>query len=253
MKYSFIWLCEFNVFAFLLKFTHTHTHTHTHTFVSLQYDNSCSSMVHNVQGEHEAHTGDAWHELHLISLQVFHDTEHNLHQLGAGDDTLHTHLHARTCARTHTHTNTFARKKGISITNDWKKMMMTNNYVLQGQKYTNGVGAVPQRMMGSASDICSLQMVHRTLSTVSSWSTREHSQHPSELYCLAGTWPSGLSQAFVASEVMLHSEQLDNTGIFKIIMSSHYARMVLYYNSIIWVFKAPKLSALWIFAQVVYL
>lgn len=32
-------------------------------------------------------------------------------------------------------------------------MMMTNNYVFQGQKYTNGVGAVPQRMMGSAPDV----------------------------------------------------------------------------------------------------
>lgn len=54
--------------------------------------------------------------------------------------------------------------------------MMTNNvYVLQGQKYTNRVGAVPQSMMGSASDVCSLQMEHHTLSSVSSWSIQEHS------------------------------------------------------------------------------
>lgn len=54
--------------------------------------------------------------------------------------------------------------------------MMTNNvYVLQGQKYTNRVGAVPQSMMGSASDVCSLQMERHTLSSVSSWSIQEHS------------------------------------------------------------------------------
>lgn len=53
--------------------------------------------------------------------------------------------------------------------------MMSYKYVLQGQKYTNGVGVVPQRMKDSASDICSLQMVLHTLSTESSWSAHERS------------------------------------------------------------------------------
>lgn len=56
--------------------------------------------AYNVLKEHEAHTDDAWYKPHLIYLQVFHDTEHNLHQLGAEDGTLHTHT--RTLAHSHT-------------------------------------------------------------------------------------------------------------------------------------------------------
>ncbi len=56
----------------------------------------------------------------------------------------------------------------------------------------------------------------------------KNTRHPSELfcYCLAGTVLSSLSQAFVASEVMLHGKQLDNTAFFydyQVIMSAHYA------------------------------
>lgn len=61
-------------------------------------------------------------------------------------------------------------RMGISITNDWKNMM-TNNDALQGQKYTNGVGAVPRGMAATASDVCSLQMASCTLSAVSSLNT----------------------------------------------------------------------------------
>lgn len=86
----------------------------------------------------------------------------------------------------HTLTHADTHKKGISITNERKKMMMTNNYVFQGQKYTNGVGAVPQRMMCSAPDVCSLQMVRRTLSTVSSWSVQEHSVSQRTVLLLSG-------------------------------------------------------------------
>lgn len=191
---------------------------------------------HSVQREHEAHTGDAWYEPHLISPQVFHDTEHNI---------IFSNWEQKTALSPHTYsTHTHVHMKGISITNDWKKMMMTNNYVLQGQKYTNGVGAVPQRMMGSASDTCSLQMVCQRRPAGAYKNTR----HPSELfcYCLAGTLLSGLSQAFVASEGMLQRKQLDNTEF----MSTHYARMFLgggaHSNGFL------KVLALWINAQVVY-
>lgn len=77
-----------------------------------------------------------------------------------------------TCTRTHT-------LLGISIANDWKNMM-TNNDALQGQKYTNGVGVVPRRMMAAAADVCSLQMASSTLSAVSSSSARGT---PGELLC----------------------------------------------------------------------
>lgn len=119
-----------------------------------------------------------------ISLQVFHDTEHNLLQLGAEDDTLSsTHRH------THTHIHTKKGGGGISITNDWKKMMMTNNYVLQGQKYTNGAGAVPQWMMGSASDIHVPYRWRVALCQLCPAGAYKNTLHPSELfcYCLAGT------------------------------------------------------------------
>lgn len=61
--------------------------------------------------------------------------------------------------------------------------MMTNNDALQGQKYTNGVGAVPRGMMAAASDVCSLQMASCTLSSVSSLSTRGT---PGDRFCRAG-------------------------------------------------------------------
>lgn len=99
-------------------------------------------------------THEAMHDRSLISyLQVFHDAEHNLVQTGS-------------LRETHTHT-----RLGISITNDWKDMM-TNSDALQGQKYTNGVGAVPRGMTAAASDVCSLQMASCTLSAGSSLSTR---------------------------------------------------------------------------------
>lgn len=129
-----------------------------------------------------ADAGDAWYEPHLISPQVFHDTEHNL-QLGA-KDSLSLTPSPSTLSHILTHADT--HKKGISITNERKKMMMTNNYAFQGQKYTNGVGAVPQRMMGSAPDVCSLQMARRTLSTVSSWSVQEHSASQRTVLLLSG-------------------------------------------------------------------
>lgn len=133
---------------------------------------------HNVQREHEAHTGNAWYEPHLISLQVFHDTEHNLHQLGTEPLSLSFSLF-------------FFLSLPPPLTqnnqhNKWQKMM-SNNYVLQGQKYTNGVGALPPGMMGSPSDIWPLQMARCTLSSVSSWTVLVN------CFC-AIVW---LSQAFV--------------------------------------------------------
>lgn len=47
--------------------------------------------------------------------------------------------------------------------------MMTNNDVLQGQKYTNGVGTVPQWMMPL------MYVPYRWRAAVSSLSTEEHS------------------------------------------------------------------------------
>lgn len=102
----------------------------------------------------------------IYYLQVFHDTEHNLLQPGAEKRLPSCACTKHTRARACTHT-----RLGISITNDWKNMM-TNNDALQGQKYTNGAGAVPQRMMATAADVCSLQMASCTLSAVSSLSAR---------------------------------------------------------------------------------
>lgn len=61
----------------------------------------------------------AMHDMSLIYelSQVFHDTEHNLHQLGAEDGTPHTITHTHT----HTHTRTHNHTKGIRITNDGRK------------------------------------------------------------------------------------------------------------------------------------
>lgn len=103
-----------------------------------------NNYVHQILQYVAAARGDAWHELHLISLQVFHDTEHNLHQLGAESSLLHKHLGGiHTCTDAH-------------ITSGWGKIMMTNNYVFQGQTYTNWVGVMPQWMMDSFSDLCSM-------------------------------------------------------------------------------------------------
>lgn len=109
-------------------------------------------------------TQEAMHDRSLISyLQVFHDAEHNLVQTGS-------------LRETHTHT-----RLGISITNDWKDMM-TNSDALQGQKYTNGVGAVPRGMTAAASDVCSF--ADGELHFVS-WVQLEHTRNawPPLLWC----------------------------------------------------------------------
>lgn len=171
---------------------------------------------HNVYRDHEANTGDAWYEPHLLSLQVFRDTEHNPHQLGAEDGTPKTHTHA------HVHTHA---QKWIWITNEWRKMMMTNNYVLQGQKYTNGTGAVPQRMMGSPSDICSLQMARHTLSSVSSWSEQEQSASLWTVVPMSGRNITVRALAsFSLHQKWCYTANNYSTELFKIIiiMSVHY-------------------------------
>lgn len=86
---------------------------------------------------------------------------------------------------------------------------MTNNYAFQGQKYTNGVGAMPQRMMGSSSDLCSILM---------------GLCHPSPAGALENIWflrkqlcqcvAGGISQASAASEVQ-RRKQPDNTEPLK--------------------------------------
>lgn len=109
--------------------------------------------------EHMRHAGNASFTISKFSMTlsiIFSNREHA--------------QNTRAC----THT-----RLGISITNDWKNMM-TNNDALQGQKYTNGAGAVPQRMMAAAADVCSLQMASCTLSAVSSLSARGT---PGELFC----------------------------------------------------------------------
>lgn len=120
---------------------------------------------HNVQRDHEVRPGSAWWEPHLISLQVFHDTEHNPLQLGAEDSPLHTHTNTRAQTHADTHTDTCVWGESAQQMTR-KKMVMTNNYALRGQKCANGAGAAPRRMMGSACDVCSLQMARRTLSAV---------------------------------------------------------------------------------------
>lgn len=139
----------------------------------------------------------------------------------------------------HMHTHTHKTTKEIWITNELK-MMMTNDYVLQGQKYTNGVGAMPPRMMGSSSDIlyvpCRWQITICHLCPAGAYKSKLF------CHCLAETWLSGLS-AFVLSEGMLHTRELDSK---QIIMSGHYEAVLCgnesmhvmleylcYYNSII--------------------
>lgn len=103
--------------------------------------------------------------------------------------------------------------------------MMTNNYALQGQAYTNKAGSVPWRMMGSASDICSLQMVRPLfVNCVQLELTRTLGN---QVNCSAIVWQEhccqGLPQAFVASDWMWHSTQQDNTEPFKTFISERYA------------------------------
>lgn len=112
--------------------------------------------------EHTRHAGNASFTISKFSMTlsiIFSNREQKRGSLSVHAQ----NTRARARARTHVW--------GISITNDWKNMM-TNNDALQGQKYTNGAGAVPQRMMATAADVCSLQMASCTLSAVSSLSAR---------------------------------------------------------------------------------
>lgn len=81
---------------------------HSHMFVS-----PCRMKIHvyprSQCAEGTLGTADAWYEPHLISLQVFHDTEHNLlsrrwHSLSLSLSlSLSSHALTHTCVSSHTH------------------------------------------------------------------------------------------------------------------------------------------------------
>lgn len=92
-------------------------------------------------------------------------------------------------------------RMGVSITNDWKNMM-TNNDALQGQKCTNGVGAVPGGLTAAASDVCSLQMASCTVPAVSSLSTRGT---PGERLCRGRGCQYGGRSAFLKAVRLINN------------------------------------------------
>lgn len=186
-----------------------------------------------MRGEHEAHTADAWYGLQWIYLQVFHDTEHNLHQLGAEDGTLsaHTQFNSRPLFQFSSHPHTRAHTH--ACTQKESALQMTGKkwwwLTIMGSKVRNTqmelelchrwwwvvlLIYVPYRWCVAFCQLCP------------AGEEDKNTRHRSELvcWCLAGTLLSGLSQAFVASELMLHGKQLHNTELFKIIMSTQYAR-----------------------------
>lgn len=95
---------------------------------------------------------------------------------------------------------------------------------LQGQKYTNGAGAVPELMMGSASDICCLQMARCTLSSVSSWSVRETLGVP--VNSPAIVWKEHSCHGSHSPPLHRKWQQRARQHIFRNMLPAHYAGMI---------------------------
>lgn len=167
-----------------------------------------------VEGARGTHT--TWYEAHLISLQVFHDTEHNLHQLGAENSVLPLHpLPLQTHTHTHRHTHRHIhRESALQITGRkgwWLTMCMCSKVRNTQTELAPCHRAwwvvllmyVPYRWSIILCHLCPA-------------GAYKNIRYPSEMFCLclAEAFLSGLWQAFVTTEGTLHYKQLNNTDFF---------------------------------------